>query len=84
LTHTEGEIMELYRKPVSEIPIKLVGKDIQKSFIDKVDKIIMAKQTNPKSDTTAIEHEINLMIYELYGLTNEEISIVERLSVDKH
>ena len=29
------------------------------------------------SDTSALEHEIDLLVYDLYGLTPEEIAIVE-------
>lgn len=80
----KGEVMELYRKPVSEIPIKRVSEDKQKPFIDRVDKILLEKNSKAKADTSAIEREIDLMVYDLYGLTQEEISIVEKLSTDKH
>ena len=33
--------------------------------------------TNPQAGTTAIEAEIDQLVYELYGLTEEEIAIVE-------
>ncbi|MBC8147180.1 MAG: Eco57I restriction-modification methylase domain-containing protein, partial [Bacteroidetes bacterium] len=42
-----------------------------------VDQIITAKKANPQADTTALEQEIDKMVYELYGLTKEEIQIVE-------
>lgn len=29
------------------------------------------------ADTTALEREINRLVYELYGLTEDEIKIVE-------
>ena len=31
----------------------------------------------PKTDTTNLETEIDQLVYKLYGLTEEEISIVE-------
>ncbi|NOX84360.1 MAG: hypothetical protein GXO86_00105, partial [Chlorobi bacterium] len=31
----------------------------------------------PATDTTALENEIDRLVYELYGLTEEEIEIVE-------
>ena len=31
----------------------------------------------PKADTTHLETEIDQLVYKLYGLTEEEISIVE-------
>ena len=36
-----------------------------------------AKQSDPKSNTTALEAEIDALVYGLYGLTEEEIGIVE-------
>ena len=42
-----------------------------------VEKIISAKKTDLIADTSAIESEIDRLVYELYGLTEEEIRIVE-------
>jgi len=42
-----------------------------------VDRILAAKQTNPQADVTDLEREIDERIYRLYGLTPEEIRIVE-------
>ena len=39
--------------------------------------ILIAKKANPQADTTALETEIDQMVYELYGLTDEEIGIME-------
>ncbi len=32
---------------------------------------------NPQADTSALENEIDEMVYKLYGLTEEEIGIIE-------
>ncbi len=42
-----------------------------------VEKILTTKRTNPKADTSALEAEIDQLVYQLYGLTEEEIKIVE-------
>ncbi|VXD23019.1 putative type IIS restriction/modification enzyme [Planktothrix serta PCC 8927] len=42
-----------------------------------VNKILTAKQSNPNTDTTILEQQIDQLVYELYGLTEEEIKIVE-------
>ncbi len=34
---------------------------------------------DPTADTSALESEIDRMVYRLYGLTEEEISIIEKL-----
>ncbi|NPD47806.1 Eco57I restriction-modification methylase domain-containing protein [Lentimicrobium sp. S6] len=44
---------------------------------DKVTQILAIKKTDPKTDTTTLEKEIDQMVYQLYELTEEEIAIVE-------
>ena len=46
-------------------------------IIFKVDQILSLKKENPQTDISALEREIDLMVYELYGLSEEEIGIVE-------
>jgi len=41
------------------------------------DQILTIKKANPKTDTTDLEAKIDEIVYELYGLTDEEIAIVE-------
>jgi adenine-specific DNA-methyltransferase len=48
------------------------------SDIEKVvDKIVMAKTINSHADTKELEDEIDRQVYKLYGLTEDEIAIVE-------
>ena len=35
------------------------------------------KKYNPSADTSALESEIDHLVYQLYGLTDEEIKIIE-------
>ncbi len=42
-----------------------------------VDRILAAKKTDPTADTSALEAEIDQLVYKLYGLTDEEIAVVE-------
>jgi restriction endonuclease S subunit len=71
----EGEItlQAIENIPLIEIPIP-----DQQPFIDKVEQILSLKKDNPEADTTALEREIDEMVYALYGLSEEEIGIVER------
>ena len=73
----KGEMLELYQKPLTEIPIKRIPKNRQKTFIDLVDQILTAKKPNYEADTTMLESEIDRLVYALYGLTKEEIALVE-------
>ncbi|BAQ61540.1 hypothetical protein GM3708_1946 [Geminocystis sp. NIES-3708] len=38
------------------------------------------KKENSNNDTTKLEKEIDLLVYQLYGLTEEEIKIIEKSS----
>jgi hypothetical protein len=40
-------------------------------------KHLQQKQQDPAADTSALEAEIDRIVYELYGLTEEEREIVE-------
>ena len=40
-------------------------------------KILSIKKANPTADTTILETEIDALVYQLYGLTEEEIKLVE-------
>ena len=43
-----------------------------------VDQILAAKDADPDADTSALEAEIDRLVYDLYGLTASEIAAVER------
>lgn len=42
-----------------------------------VDKILSAKEQNQQGDTSGLESEIDMLVYQLYNLTEEEIEIIE-------
>lgn len=73
----KGEMLELYQKPLSDIPIRVLSADRQRPFVAAVDKILAAKKRDPEADTTALEREVDHHIYAVYGLTKEEVEIVE-------
>ena len=47
------------------------------ALVGLAERILSAKRTNPSADTAALEREIDERVYRLYGLTAEEIEIVE-------
>jgi len=62
---------------VSEIPVPDASSDEQKDIIKLVTKILAAKAVDTTADTSAMEAEIDQLVYQLYGLTAKEIAIVE-------
>ena len=38
---------------------------------------LAAKKSDPASDTSELEHEIDLVVYHLYGLSYEEMKVID-------
>ena len=72
-----GGFIEVKPQYFEQIPIPEITDKIKTVLIDKVDKIIAFKKSDPAADTSALEAEIDRLVYELYGLTEEEIRVVE-------
>jgi adenine-specific DNA-methyltransferase len=58
-------------------PIPTNDSEILNIIEFKVAQILSLNKDNPTADTSDLEREIDLMVYELYGLSDEEIGIVE-------
>ncbi|MBW4362732.1 type IIG restriction enzyme/methyltransferase [Flavobacterium taihuense] len=67
-----------------ELLIPKISIDEQNKFIEKVDQILLLKKENSQNDTNALEQEIDAMVYELYGLSKEEMEIVEGREINTH
>ncbi|HEX8556784.1 MAG TPA: TaqI-like C-terminal specificity domain-containing protein [Pyrinomonadaceae bacterium] len=70
-----AEIKILY---VRKLPIKKAAPRQQAEITQLVDQILDAHRRDPTSDTGKLTREIDRLIYQLYGLTPDEIEIVER------
>ena len=62
---------------VKKIPIPSVTNSQQTELVSLVDRIHAAKRENPSADTSALESEIDRLVYQLYGLTYDEVLIVD-------
>ena len=60
-----------------KLPIPIASKDKQQPIISLVDQILAVKRTNSSADTSALEREIDRLVYGLYGLKEEEVKVVE-------
>ena len=63
---------------VEIIPIPKIPAADQSPFTRLVDEILEAKAADPSADTFELETEIDDLVYDLYGLTEEERTAVER------
>ena len=50
------------------------------TIINYVDQILAAKRTDPKAHVSHLENKIDKIVYLLYDLTPDEITIVEEAS----
>ena len=73
----QGNNFQLDKEPLINIPLIEISKIDQKPVIDKVNEILSLKSQDPQADTLVLEQEIDDMVYALYGLTEEEIKVVE-------
>ncbi len=79
-THMQGGAFGFDTLSVETLPIPQITKS-NKPTADKiialVDKILQAKEKDPKANTQRSEKEIDALVYQLYNLTDEEIKIIE-------
>ena len=75
---------KIKKSPLESIPVKTIGPNKQRPFINIVHRILSLTQSddypqNPtkQAQVKAYDKQIDRMVYELYGLTEEEIKIVE-------
>jgi hypothetical protein len=69
--------IEIKLASVKQIPIPKISKEKQANLILLVDKILTAKKSDPKADTTALEKEIDRLVYKLYDLLYDEVKIID-------
>ena len=68
---------QLIWKYFGEVPIALAENENTKKIAKIVDSILAEKKKDPSANTSKLEEEIDNLVYDLYGLTPEEIAIVK-------
>lgn len=81
----KGNLLQLFKGPLSEIPIAASASKAEDMLISLVNNILAARQNNAKSLDNVIkwQKEIDKLVYKLYKLSEEEIRVVEELASDK-
>ena len=77
LTNLRGGDYHIYPEHIRNIPIPSATPAQQKPIIALVDKILAAKKADSTADTSKEESEIDKIVYKLYDLTDEEISLIK-------
>ncbi|WRG39723.1 class I SAM-dependent DNA methyltransferase [Helicobacter pylori] len=63
------------RLPIPQITPK--NQELADKITDCAERILKAKEKDPKANTQKLEKEIDALVYQLYNLTDEEIKIIE-------
>ena len=69
--------IHLYPDDWKRLPVPDVDAAAQAPIVALVDRLLAAKQRDARADSIDLEQEIDRHVYALYGLTPEEIQIVE-------
>jgi hypothetical protein len=73
----KGGRLRFFSQYMEKVPIPTATPAQQTEIEKRVEKILAQKKENPEVDVSALESEIDQLVYKLYGLTEEEIQIVE-------
>lgn len=71
-----GDLL-LSKQAIEPCKVYVPNEDQNEAISQIVDEIIYAKQKSPHEDTTSLEHMIDVLIYMLYGLTWDEVQVIE-------
>ncbi|MFW5872305.1 MAG: TaqI-like C-terminal specificity domain-containing protein [bacterium] len=76
-TNESNLTVNLSKTYLSQIPLALANTKDEVEIISLVDKILSLKKQSPTTDTASLESQIDRLVYQIYGLTEEEIKIIE-------
>lgn len=74
---------QITQSNIMEMPVPKVSRKQQDEVVELVNRIMLIRSKSGTSDTLSLEHQIDILIYSLYGLTSEEIAIVENSQFKK-
>ncbi|WP_445939454.1 hypothetical protein [Pseudomonas sp.] len=69
------------KEMLNSIPLRFGPVDTGK-IVKLVDRIMVIKMADPDTDISDLEREINSHLYTIYGLSPEEIAVVEGLAIE--
>jgi len=64
-------------KGLKRIPLPAIDEDDKKKFIELVDKVTSIKKKSNSPESKSLEYEIDLLVYKLYGLSYEEVKVID-------
>ena len=74
----KGSFPKILIEDLKLFPLPHVTKEQEKTIVDLVDRIIQEKKASKEANTLIIEEEIDSLVYKIYGLTTEEITLIDK------
>lgn len=74
---TKGAFPKILVQDIKEYPLPKVNSDKRKILMRLVDDVTTIKKGKTIADTSALENQIDFLVYHLYGLTYDEVLIVD-------
>ena len=74
---TKGAFPKILVQDIKDFPLPNVSDEQRELIVNLVDRILSTRKEDPQADTREMEQQIDLIIYHLYGLTYEEVLIVD-------
>ena len=74
---TKGAFPKILVQDIKDFPLPNISEEQKDSITTNVNRILRMKSTEPNADTSALEYEIDNKVYHLYGLTYDEVLIVD-------
>lgn len=74
---TKGAFPKILVQDIKEFPLPKVNSDERKILMRLVDDVTTIKKGKSIAETSALENQIDFFVYHLYGLTYDEVLIVD-------
>jgi hypothetical protein len=81
----KGQVLELFYDPLTRVPVNSNSGSLQKKIVNLVNKIFIItgrdgylENKEEQAKVSEYQKQIDQIVYKLYGLTQEEINIVEK------
>lgn len=74
---TKGAFPKILVQDIKGFPLPIASNEQIRSLGKVSKKVLTKKKTNLSTDTSALENQIDFLVYHLYGLTYDEVLIVD-------
>lgn len=66
---------------LEQLPVVKPTTAQSQQIVEIVDQILIQKKSNPNANTSALEQQIDKLVYDIYGLTKAEIAVIEQQQI---